>query len=263
MTGSIAVAGAPAAAQPGTAQAATAASTPTANPNAPAYVLRDATAPPVLSGTVHDVDFPIIEKDMTVAAGYVVHVWTFGGTVPGPIIRVHLGDTVRVHLTNHGTMSHSIDFHASQTAMERPDGRDPARRNLHLYVHRRVRRRLDVPLRHGADARAHRERHVRHGHRRAEGRVPEGRSGARASSRASGTWAHRASRPTTRRRTRRPPRRTSSSSTAWPTSTRTTRSRSRPGVASGSSSSTWGRTWTARSTSSGRSSTRSKRRGSS
>ena len=90
---------------------------PVADPNAPAYVLRDATAPPVLEGTVHDVDFPIIEKDITVAAGFVVHTWTFGGTVPGPVIRVHLGDTVNVHLTNQGQMSHSIDFHASQTAM--------------------------------------------------------------------------------------------------------------------------------------------------
>ena len=91
--------------------------TPAADPNAPPYVLRDATAPAVLAGTVHDVDFPIIEKDITVAKGYVVHAWTFGGTVPGPTIRVHLGDTVRVHLTNTTTMSHSIDFHASQTAM--------------------------------------------------------------------------------------------------------------------------------------------------
>ena len=75
------------------------------------------TAPAVMSGTVHDIEMPIIERDMTVAAGYVMHVWTFGGTVPGPTIRVHLGDTVRVHLTNTTTMSHSIDFHASQTAM--------------------------------------------------------------------------------------------------------------------------------------------------
>lgn len=90
---------------------------PVADPNAPAYVLHPAEAPAVLSGTVHDVDFPIIEKDMTVAPGFVVHAWTFGGTVPGPTIRVHLGDTVRVHLTNQGQMSHSIDFHASQTAM--------------------------------------------------------------------------------------------------------------------------------------------------
>jgi nitrite reductase (NO-forming) len=91
--------------------------TPSADPNAPEYVLRDATAPAVLPGTDHDIDLPIIEKDITVAKGFVVHAWTFGGTVPGPVIRVHLGDTVRVHLTNQGTMSHSIDFHASQTAM--------------------------------------------------------------------------------------------------------------------------------------------------
>ena len=60
---------------------------------------------------------PIVDKDMTVADGFVVHTWTFGGQVPGPTIRVHLGDTVKVHLTNQTTMSHSIDFHASQTAM--------------------------------------------------------------------------------------------------------------------------------------------------
>ena len=88
-----------------------------ADPNAPKYTLVDARAPTLLAGTVHDVDFPIIDKDITVAEGFVVHAWTFGGTVPGPTIRVHLGDTVNVHLTNKGSMSHSIDFHASQTAM--------------------------------------------------------------------------------------------------------------------------------------------------
>jgi nitrite reductase (NO-forming) len=88
-----------------------------ADPSAPKYVLRDAAAPQVLEGTVHDIDFPIIDKDITVAEGFVVHAWTFGGTVPGPTIRVHLGDTVNVHLTNKGEMTHSIDFHASQTAM--------------------------------------------------------------------------------------------------------------------------------------------------
>ena len=104
--------------QPTTAPAApAAAAAPKADPNAPAYILRDATAPAVLAGTEHDIDFPIIEKDITVAAGFVVHTWTFGGTVPGPTIRVHLGDIVHIHLKNEGQMSHSIDFHASQTAM--------------------------------------------------------------------------------------------------------------------------------------------------
>ena len=91
--------------------------TPAPDPNAPPYQLYDAKAPAVLPGTVHDINFPIIEKDMTVAPGYVVHVWTFGGTVPGPVVRVHLGDTVNIHLVNQTPMSHSIDFHASRTAM--------------------------------------------------------------------------------------------------------------------------------------------------
>jgi nitrite reductase (NO-forming) len=90
---------------------------PVADPNAPEYTLFDAKAPAILSGTVHDIDLPIVDKDITVAEGFVVHAWTFGGTVPGPTIRVHLGDTVKVHLINQGTMTHSIDFHASQTAM--------------------------------------------------------------------------------------------------------------------------------------------------
>ena len=119
MQGSISVAGVTAAASPSpaTSTSGTTTAAPVADPAAPPYVLRDATAPAVLPGTVHDVDFPIVDKDITVADGFVVHAWTFGGTVPGPTLRVHLGDTVRVHLTNQTQMSHSIDFHASQTAM--------------------------------------------------------------------------------------------------------------------------------------------------
>jgi nitrite reductase (NO-forming) len=99
------------------APAATEASALVADPNAPAYTLYDPKAPKLLEGTVHDIDFPIIEKNITVAKGFVVNAWTFGGTVPGPTIRVKLGDTVNVNLRNDGKMSHSIDFHASQTAM--------------------------------------------------------------------------------------------------------------------------------------------------
>jgi nitrite reductase (NO-forming) len=100
----------------GSATSSDATATPAADPAAPPYELRDPAAPALASGTVHDVDFPIIETDVTVADGFVVHAWTFGGTVPGPVIRVKVGDTVNVHLTNQGSMSHSIDFHASETA---------------------------------------------------------------------------------------------------------------------------------------------------
>lgn len=118
MTGSVSVEGAPAAADYGTSGTADSAA-PVADPNAPKYTLVDATAPPVMEGTVHDVFFPIVDRDITVAEGFVVKAWTFGGSVPGPTIRVHLGDTVHVHLTNQTAMNHSIDFHASQTAWNR------------------------------------------------------------------------------------------------------------------------------------------------
>ncbi len=40
--------------------------------------------------------------------------WTFGGTVPGPMVRVRRGDVVEVHLMNHpdNKMPHNIDLHA-------------------------------------------------------------------------------------------------------------------------------------------------------
>ncbi|WP_417585929.1 copper-containing nitrite reductase [Nitrincola sp.] len=40
--------------------------------------------------------------------------WTFGGTVPGPFLRVREGDTVTINLKNpeSSTMIHSVDFHA-------------------------------------------------------------------------------------------------------------------------------------------------------
>ena len=92
------------------------------DPAAPKYALHDATAPKVLDGTTHDIDLVVEEKLMTVGetadGGFVQAVWTFNGTVPGPVIRVHLGDTIRVHLKNPVTnkLPHSVDFHASQVA---------------------------------------------------------------------------------------------------------------------------------------------------
>ena len=100
-----------------------AAPAPAKDPNAAPYVLRDAAAPAPLEGTVHDIDLYVIEQPMTVADGFVQEVYAFGetpetATVPGPVIRVKVGDTLRVHLKNPKTniMPHSVDFHASMVA---------------------------------------------------------------------------------------------------------------------------------------------------
>ncbi len=124
MHGTISVAGAPAETTPPASQEPDSHGGPApetgvqADPNAPAPIVRDPHAPALLPGDVHDIELVMIEKEMTVAEGYRQLVWTFGGTVPGPVIRVKVGDTIRVHLQNPITnaMSHSIDFHASQVA---------------------------------------------------------------------------------------------------------------------------------------------------
>ena len=117
MTGHVMVAGGttPSAAPP---PSGAAAPTVEPNPSAPAYVVRDPAAPPLASGTVHDLELVMSERLMTVAPGYEQMVWTFGDQVPGPTMRVKVGDTVRITLKNPATnaMSHSIDFHASMVA---------------------------------------------------------------------------------------------------------------------------------------------------
>jgi nitrite reductase (NO-forming) len=89
-----------------------------ANPEAPAYVLRDPTAPELATGEVHEIELVMSEMQMTVAEGFEQLVWTFGDQVPGPVLRVKVGDTIRVTLKNPETnsMPHSIDFHASLVA---------------------------------------------------------------------------------------------------------------------------------------------------
>jgi nitrite reductase (NO-forming) len=89
-----------------------------ADPNAPPPVTFDATAPARLEGETHEIELVMTEQEMTVAEGFVQKVWTFGGTVPGPVIRVKVGDTIRVILKNpiENQLPHSIDFHSSQVA---------------------------------------------------------------------------------------------------------------------------------------------------
>ena len=88
------------------------------DPAAPKYAPVDPTAPELLPGETHDIDLVIEEKLMTVAEGFSQAVWTFGGTLPGPVIRVKQGDLIRIHLKNPASskLPHSVDFHSSLVA---------------------------------------------------------------------------------------------------------------------------------------------------
>jgi nitrite reductase (NO-forming) len=60
------------------------------------------------------VDLETTEERGKLASGVEYTFWTFGGTVPGPFLRVRVGDTVRLRLTNARSSlhMHSIDLHA-------------------------------------------------------------------------------------------------------------------------------------------------------
>lgn len=61
------------------------------------------------------VDLFTVEMEGRLAEGTTFGYWTFNGKVPGPMVRVRVGDTVDVHLKNSAdsNMIHSVDFHAA------------------------------------------------------------------------------------------------------------------------------------------------------
>ncbi|TMR90703.1 nitrite reductase [Nonomuraea basaltis] len=91
-----------------------------AAPMSPGWKPYDATLKPAPGGTEHHIE---IRADDTlvqeVAPGVRQRVWTFNGTMPGPVLRGKVGDVFIVTFVNGGTMGHGIDFHAGATA---PDG---------------------------------------------------------------------------------------------------------------------------------------------
>jgi nitrite reductase (NO-forming) len=61
------------------------------------------------------VDLLSVEVEGRLAEGTTFGYWTFNGKVPGPFLRVRVGDTVDIHLKNSAdsSMIHSVDFHAT------------------------------------------------------------------------------------------------------------------------------------------------------
>jgi nitrite reductase (NO-forming) len=60
-------------------------------------------------------DLFTVEQEGRLAEATTFGYWTFNGKVPGPFVRVRVGDTVDVHLRNSAdsNMIHSVDFHAA------------------------------------------------------------------------------------------------------------------------------------------------------
>ena len=76
-----------------------------------------ASAPLVAAAKTVKVTFTAMEKEVVIDnKGTKYPAWTFNGTIPGPVVRVKVGDTVDFKLINpkENKNSHSIDFHAAE-----------------------------------------------------------------------------------------------------------------------------------------------------
>lgn len=113
--GAAATAAAPAAAEQTSTGAASATIDPNATPPADWHPY-DPALQPAPGATEHKLTLHAIETTLSVAPGVTQQMWTFGGQVPGPVLRGHIGDVFTVTLVNDGKVGHSIDFHASKVA---------------------------------------------------------------------------------------------------------------------------------------------------
>ncbi len=83
---------------------------------APAF---DARLAPVGTAPIKEFRIPMTNDTIEIADGVKYVAWTFGGTVPGPVIRVRQGDLVRIKIVNQAKdMPHSIDLHAARLPMD-------------------------------------------------------------------------------------------------------------------------------------------------
>ena len=65
---------------------------------------------------LHKIRLEMLHTTVQIAPGVGYAAWTFGGSVPGPALRVRQGDTVDFTLINRANIPHSMDFHAAEVA---------------------------------------------------------------------------------------------------------------------------------------------------
>ena len=88
--------------------------------------------PKIQEGDTVDVKFDVTHQLFAVSKTVKYTAWTFGGSVPGPVLRVRVGQTIRFSMTDRSNdtmqnvamhinmmpMPHSIDFHAAMVNPE-------------------------------------------------------------------------------------------------------------------------------------------------
>lgn len=68
--------------------------------------------------SVREYTLEIVPKDIDYGNGVVWHAWTYNGTVPGSVLRVKVGEILRVKVINHHHLAHSFHTHLTNYPFE-------------------------------------------------------------------------------------------------------------------------------------------------
>src|SRR6185369_11000925 len=79
----------------------------------------EAVAPPRSTTHRHKVRLEMRHTRIVLTDGVPFDAWTFDGQVPGPVLRVTVGDTVDFTVVNKAPIPHSMDFHAAEISPSR------------------------------------------------------------------------------------------------------------------------------------------------
>jgi nitrite reductase (NO-forming) len=71
------------------------------------------THPPPARAGDKEIEIDVVEQRIEVGTGVHFDAWTFGGTVPGPILRATAGDRLSIRLRNLTSHPHNLHFHGS------------------------------------------------------------------------------------------------------------------------------------------------------
>ena len=75
-------------------------------------------ARPAMAQNVREFFLTAGPATIQVSTGVTWNAWTYNGTVPGPTLRVRVGDLVRIHFTNNLNLRHSIHVHGLRYTIE-------------------------------------------------------------------------------------------------------------------------------------------------
>src|SRR3972149_6022676 len=76
-------------------------------------------------GTTREYTLIVTEQSVQYSSGRNFTAWVYNGSIPGPILRANVGDTIKVTLVNKASLKHSIHVHGFEYSVTDDGSQSP------------------------------------------------------------------------------------------------------------------------------------------